>query len=199
MSTKWSRTQMLGATVGGVLLLCPLLAGCGASGADSPSEAELARARSEGERVAGERARVDELEEEVRSLKRQARRPRAELSGPMSQPPDLPEEGVPQLLRSFHAPSGNVSCAITGDGAFCTVDSIGTTFRVEGDSPGQIESGATLPQGFGELAGYGSSVSAGPITCTVPAAAEPRGIVCTNSNSGHGFEASRVGGRQKAF
>jgi len=62
-----------------------------------------------------------------------------------------------------------------------------------------MESGSALPRGFGELADYGSTVSAGSITCTIPASAEPRGIACVDTGSGHGFEASSVSSRQEAY
>jgi hypothetical protein len=194
--------RVISTAVSGVLLLCGLglaLAGCGDSDAEAPSATQLEKAREEGERVASERARVDELEEEVRGLKRaarkggQAREPQAVSSpGPAS----TPEE--PELLRTFHAPSGNVSCAITSTTAFCTVASIATTFLVEAGSAGEIESGTALPRGSGEPIGFGNTISAGSFTCTIPESDEPKGIVCTDA-SGHGFEASRVSARQKAY
>lgn len=176
-----------------------MLSGCGDSSSDAPAEAQLEKAREEGERAGQERARVDELEEEVRGLKRAARQ-RTENAVPqeVNAPPPRSGDDEPELLRSFHAPSGNVSCAITSTGAFCAVNSIATTFRLNVGSPGEIESGAALPRGFGELVGFGNTISAGSVTCTVPESNEPRGIVCVDS-AGHGFEASRVSERQKTF
>lgn len=179
-----------------------MVAGCGDTSSDGLSEKQLEKAREEGERVAQERARVDELEEEVRNLKRSSQRSKADHAPSAvpaaSTPP--PEDGSDsELLRTFHAPSGNVSCAITQSGAFCTVDSIATTFRVEDGGAGQIESGSVLPRGYGELVEFGTAVNAGSITCTVPASDEPRGITCVDTGSGHGFEASRVASRQDAY
>jgi hypothetical protein len=195
--------RVRGAAVLGVVLMLVLgggTLGCGGSESDTSSAAQLDRAKEEGERVARERARVDELEEEVRNLKQGRREGRQGAVPPTeTATPSPAESSSPALLRSFHAPSGNVSCAITSDGAFCAVDSIATTFRIEGGQPGQIEGGTTLPRGSGELAGYGSTVSAGSITCTVPEADEPRGILCSDTASGHGFEASRVAARQDAY
>lgn len=186
-----------------LLLVCGLLvSSCGDSGSEKPSGAQLEKAKEEGERVAQERARVDELEEEVRNLKRSARRSKADSSpsaiSATSTPPSEDGSGN-ELLRAFHAPSGNVSCAITSTGAFCTVDSISTTFRVADGGTGRIESGSTLPRSFGELARYGSTVSAGFVTCTVPEADEPRGITCVDTSTNHGFEASMIDSRQEAY
>lgn len=194
--------RFIGIAVSGVLLLCGLgfvLAGCGDSDADSPSAAQLEKAREEGERVAGERARVDELEEEVRGLKRAARQgKRTEESQRVSSPPPAPAPQEPEMLRMFYAPSGNVSCAITSTSAFCTVASIATTFRVEVGSPGEVEAGTALPRGSGEPIDFGTTVSAGSFTCTIPESDEAKGIACTDA-SGHGFEASRISARQKAY
>lgn len=195
--------KAMGIAASAVLLLCGfgfVVSGCGDSSSDAPSAAQLEKAREEGERVGQERARVDELEEEVRGLKRAARDNSAdEEPRAVNSTPAPPEQGDPALLRSFHAPSGNVSCAITSQGAYCTVDSIATTFRLEDGRPGDIESGAALTRGFGELAGYGTSVSAGSVTCTIPESNEERGIVCSDAGSGHGFEASRIPARQKVY
>jgi hypothetical protein len=186
----------------GALLLCGFgfaLAGCGDSSNDEPSAAQLKSARQEGERAGRERARVDELEEEVRGLKRSARTDSAgEKRRAVSSTPPPAADGGTELLRSFHAPSGNVSCAITSGGAYCSVASIATTFRLRVGSPGEIESGAALPENFGEPIEFGSTVSAGSVTCTVPESDEPSGIICSD-NTGHGFEASRVSERQKVY
>lgn len=179
-----------------------VVSGCGGSSSDSPSEAQLEKAKEEGERIARESARVDDLERELRRLKRSSRHARADSSpvaAPATSTPLSEDGGGTEPLRTFHVPSGNVSCAITSSGALCTVDSIATTFRVEGGGPGRIESGSALPRGYGELANYGGTVSGGSVTCTIPEADEARGITCVDAISGHGFEASRISSRQEAF
>lgn len=102
--------------------------------------------------------------------------------------------------RVFHSPSDNVSCKILPHGALCTVFSADLTFVFNQGSPGRVVSGLRLPRSAGELTPYGSTVSAGVITCLMPAvSSEPRGVICSDSASGHGFEASRVAERQRTF
>lgn len=195
------RTRLWASSVFLLLLACGLtISACGDTESEGISETQLERAKEEGERVAHERARIDELENELRNLKRAARRSKAD-SPPavVATAPDPAPESESELLRTFHSPSGNVSCAITSTGAFCTVVSIAATFRFEDGGSGQIDLGSALPRAFGELAGYGSTISAGSVTCTVPEADESRGIACVDVSSGHGFEASRVDSRQKAY
>ncbi|MGV1049947.1 MAG: hypothetical protein ACOYD4_15650 [Solirubrobacterales bacterium] len=109
------------------------------------------------------------------------------------------EADVSTALRIFHSPSGNISCAILPDGALCAVGSLDETFVFDHGGPGTIESGAALSPEAGELAPYGTTVSEGAITCVVPRSDEPRGIVCSDSSTGHGFEASRVSSRQHTY
>jgi hypothetical protein len=101
---------------------------------------------------------------------------------------------------SFHAPSGNVSCEVFLEGATCTVASVGETFVLDPGEPATIEAEAALPPGYGEAVGYGSTVAGGgSVTCEVPPSDSPRGVSCVDSSDGHGFEASRVPDRQKAY
>lgn len=173
--------------------------GCGSSGSD-PSEQQLEAARKQGEKAAQERDRVDRLQHQVNHLKRQVHGQGAtaptEPSGASSQPP---QNASSQVVRTFHAPSGNVSCEILSNGAICSVDSVGKTFSFAEGEAARAESGALLPRGAGELAPYGATMSSGSITCTVPNSNEPRGIVCSDAESGHGFEASRVSARQNVY
>jgi hypothetical protein len=153
------------------------LLGCGDSGSDTPSAAQLERAKEEGERAALERMRVEREPEPVERMERSETKP----------------------LQTFHTPSGNVSCAITADGAFCTVNSLATTFRIEGGGPGQVESGSALAVESGKRADYGSTISTGTISCAVPRKIEARGVTCSDVSSGHGFEASLVKARQRTY
>ncbi|HEY6887357.1 MAG TPA: hypothetical protein VI300_06240 [Solirubrobacter sp.] len=101
--------------------------------------------------------------------------------------------------RTFHAPSGNVTCQIDGSSAACAVASLGSTFVLPASGSAQLESGLRLGRGAGQEVPFGSSVSAGSITCEVPPQSVARGVTCTNASNGHGFEASRVASRQKLF
>lgn len=176
------------------------LAGCGDSGSSGPSEAQLEAARKQGEEAAHERDRINSLQKQVRGLKHRAKQQGATVAPPSESGAEtVTSESGPTVLRAFHAPSGNVSCEILSNGALCSVSSIATTFAFSDGQAAQIEAGASLSRGAGELAAYGSTISAGSITCTVPSSDEPHGIVCTDGDSGHGFEASRVSSRQHAY
>lgn len=187
-----------------------LLSGCGGSGGGSTTDtvavSELQAARRQGEEAAKERDRVAALQRQVRAIKRHMRHHRAhhgsaspvvtEVGAASAAPSPSAAEGP---LRSFHAPSGNVSCEVFGDGATCTVESVGTTFVLEPGAPARVEAGTALPSSFGELVEFGNVVSAGSITCEVPPSDVPRGITCVDQSDGHGFEASRVSSRQEAY
>lgn len=100
----------------------------------------------------------------------------------------------------FHAPSGDVSCEIDGDGrTLCSVADSDQTFEMPSGGAAHIESGARLPRGNGPLADWGQTVSNGSVTCTVPLSDQPRGITCIDSDTGHGFQASKVPARQQAY
>jgi hypothetical protein len=183
-----------------------VLTACGGSSSSSTatvSFAELRAAKRAGEEKAREQDRVKNLQKQVHELKHRVNHGVAtQPAGPAQAASPNSEEQPSQssgLGRSFHAPSGNVSCEIVTDGASCTVESVGETFVLEAGAPGRIESGAALPRDLGELVDYGNTVSAGSITCEVPPSDVPRGISCSDSASGHGFEASRVSSRQSAY
>ena len=177
------------------------LVGCGGSSSDAPSEAQLEAAKRQGEEAAREKDRINSLQKQVRGLKKQAKHKGStvvvEHDSGVEATPSV--DGGSAVLRTFHAPSGNVSCEILSNGALCSVGSISTTFAFSDGQAGQIESGASLPEGAGELVPYGNTVSAGTVTCTVPLSSEPRGITCADNESGHGFQASRVSDRQHAY
>jgi hypothetical protein len=138
----------------------------------------------------------------VKQLKRQSHKTAPALatrSSRQEQPAPAPEGEAAVVLRSFHAPSGNVSCEILSNGALCSVDSTAETFSFSDGETAREESGSTLSRSSGGLAPYGTTVSAGSVTCTIPQSNEPRVIVCADSESGHGFEACRVGSRQSVY
>lgn len=181
------------------LLLALVVAGCGGSSSDGPSEAQLEAAKKEGEETAHERDRVDGLQKQVNRLKRLAKRGGPISAGHHGSESAVVPESESAMLRIFHAPSSNVSCEISAHGALCSVGSTAETFSFDNGQEAEITPGAALADGAGEPATYGAVVSNGSIACTVPEADEPHGIICEDGDSGHGFEASRVSSRQRAF
>lgn len=183
-----------------VLVAVFALAGCGGS-SSSASSAQLEAAKKEGEETAHEKDRINSLQKQVRGLKHRAKHQSSTIvvehgSGTET----AASEGAgPTVLRTFHAPSGNVSCEILSNGALCSVESIDETFVFGESGTARLESGASLPRAYGPLAPYGTTVSAGSVTCTVPPSDSPHGIVCSDAESGHGFEASRVPNRQHVY
>jgi hypothetical protein len=192
----------------GTLLLAGLSAiallgfftGCGDSGSNDASQAQIEAAKTAGEEHALEKERVDDLQKQVRHLRRQVQHGDKGVAVVKSSPGGT-ETGVSAntVLRTFHTESGNVTCEILSDGARCFVAPTGTTFAFSGGGPGRIESAASVAPGSGEVEPYGASVSAGAITCTIPPSSSPHGVTCTDSESGHGFEASRVAERQHGY
>jgi Protein kinase domain len=101
---------------------------------------------------------------------------------------------------TFHSPSNNVSCVLSGDGATCTVASIGESFVLpDNGEAAYTQQGSPTAAGAGKEAAYGSQVTNGPVTCEVPPESVPRGITCSNASTGHGFEASGVPDRQTTY
>jgi len=177
------------------------LPGCGGGGSTGVSPQQLESARREGEEAAREKTRIKSLQHQVRDLKKEVHkrqparvvvtRPDVESSG--SEPTASTDS------RTFHAPSGNVSCQLSAESALCSIAAIGETFVLGSGEQGRVESGSVLPSGAGELAPYGSTITVGSVVCSVPQSSEPRGITCADSATGHGFEASRVPARQKTY
>jgi hypothetical protein len=198
-----------GIIVTGMVIAAGVLAGCGGSSGSStvssPSAAQLQAAKKEGEKAARERDRVAALQRQVHAIKRQVgherrQRPRQAAPTPVAPTTTATTASGSVPVRSFHAPSGNVSCEVFVEGATCTVASVGETFVLEPGAPARIESAAALPRGLGEATGYGSVVSGGgSVSCEVPPSDVPRGISCADSADGHGFEASRIRDRQEAY
>jgi hypothetical protein len=178
-----------------------LLSGCGSSDSNHPSAHQLESARREGEETVRQRTQLKSLQHQVRHLKKEVhkRHPAAVVvAGSTDESPEA-DPAASTGFRTFHAPSGNVSCEVSADSALCSIASIDETFVLPSGEEGRLESGATLPRGAGELAPYGSSIVAGSITCSVPGSSEPRGITCVDSETDHGFEASRVPDRQSTY
>jgi hypothetical protein len=186
-----------------------VLAGCGGSSSSTTaattiSAGQLRAAKKAGEEKARETDRVNNLQKELHSLRRQIKhRGRApeESQTPSESPSPSTSPAVESSapLRTFHAPSGNVSCEIFTTGATCTVESVGETFAFSSGEAARIEPGDDLPRSLGERVGYGATVSSGSISCEVPPSDVPRGVSCVDSSSGHGFDASRIPERQEAY
>jgi hypothetical protein len=181
------------------LLFVLTVAGCGGSSSDGPVEAQLNAAKMEGEEAAHEQDRIDSLQKQVNRLKRLARHGEPVSADHAGAQSVVVPESESAAVRNFHAPSGNVSCEISAHGALCSVGSIAETFSFDNGQPAVITPGTALTDGAGELASYGAVVSSGSIACTVPESDEPHGIICEDGDSGHGFEASRVSSRQRAY
>ncbi len=190
--------------VAAALLALFAVAGCGDSGSDTASQEQLEAARDEGEEKAREQERVDDLQRQVRKLKKRVDgRAAAAAAAPVAATPaavaSAPSDAPAESREAFHAPSGNVSCEVFSDSALCTVASVDLTFTLAGGEAARVESGSTLSRGTGRLAPFGTSVRIGSITCEIPHEDEPRGITCTDTSSGHGFEASRHSDRQRVY
>lgn len=177
------------------------VSGCGGESATDASGQQLESARREGEEAAEERARIKNLQHQVRDLKREVHKSHPAtvvVTEPGRNAPE-PAPAASTALRTFHVPSGNVSCEVGPSTASCSVASIGETFVLPSGEKGRLESDVILPRGTGELAPYGSTIAVGAVVCSVPQASEPRGITCSDSETGHGFEASRVPDRQSTY
>lgn len=179
------------------------------SGSDAPATAEL---RPTGEEVASiiskslqaDRAaasqdeqakRLDDLEDRLEDAQRTVAAP---ASTAEAEPPEVaPVDAAASEL--FHAPSGNVSCEVTGVSARCTVVKIGTTFRFHRGGGPATTGGETLPRALGYEASWGRTISTGSVSCRVPREREQAGIRCYDSSTGHGFEASSRPERQKLY
>jgi len=202
-SSEWDRrgraTRLL--VVATVLLAALAIAGCGDSGSETAAQEQLEAARAEGEEAALERERVDDLQRQLRKLKKRVddggAAPVAATPGP--QAAAAAPASVPSEREAFHAPSGNVSCEVFTGGALCTVSSVGLTFTLANGEAARVESVSALGRDVGRLAPFGTSVRIGSIACQIPQEDEPRGIACVDSSSGHGFEASRHSERQRVY
>ncbi|HTR75082.1 MAG TPA: hypothetical protein VMH33_07460 [Solirubrobacterales bacterium] len=193
----------------GLGALAPVLGGCGGGGSSSTtasaSQAQIREAKKAGEEAAHEKDRVNSLEKQVRKLRHQVRHkqsaPILSAEGKASEPAVAQPNPEPSdsEVREFHVESGNVSCQVRSDGAICTVEPISQTFSFAGGGAAGTESGSVLPLDLGEVVPYGSTVAVGSVSCEIPPTNVPSGIVCSDADTGHGFEASRVASRQKVY
>jgi hypothetical protein len=199
------RGFLRGLILGLLLAGAVLVVGCGGGESTSPDSSvqqQLQQARRQGAAAAHRQERIAELRRRVSHLERKSRSAGTTASSEAAPSPAAGGQapvGASTAVRTFHAPSGNVSCAILPEGALCSVSSAGETFIFKNGEAAAIESGTLLAPNAGEPAPYGSTISAGRISCTVPLSDEPRGVVCFDSSTGHGFEASRVASRQHTY
>jgi hypothetical protein len=181
------------------------LSGCGGSSSDDSSvQQQIEQARKQGAAAAHRQERIAELQRRVAHLEHKTQGKEGSTTSPQRSPAvgasptgGASDPSVP--IRTFHSPSNNVSCEILREGALCSVISNDATFVLDQGEVARIEAGTAVPQGAGELAPYGSTVSEGTIVCTLPASGDARGVVCSDSSTGHGFQASRVESRQHTF
>ncbi|HVV75136.1 MAG TPA: protein kinase [Mycobacteriales bacterium] len=99
----------------------------------------------------------------------------------------------------FHAPQGNVNCEIGPQLTICSVVQADETFVLPRSGAAYREPGLRIPDTRGRLADWGTSVNNGTVTCSIPQSYEPKGIICRDADTGHGFEASKVASRQQTY
>lgn len=174
--------------------------GCGGSNQDSDEaeaiEMRIDRERADAAALAQQRQSVRRLQKEVKKLKQGRSSGGATPAPAATKPVEVADSGS---VRTFHAPSGNVSCEISESSARCSVAAASQTFVFDPGAEARIESGLALSRGSGSLADWGSTVALGSVRCSIPEENEPRGITCEDTSSGHGFEASRVTSRQRVY
>ncbi len=107
-------------------------------------------------------------------------------------------------VHNFQTPSGNIVCTIDNTSAACDISDFiyepppppecgkhiawGSRFVLAPGNPGAIEChGDTLRVPGEPTLNYGQTISAGTITCD----AQPSGVKCTDTSSGHYFQVSR--------
>jgi hypothetical protein len=189
----------------GLIACLMVVLGLSACGDDGASDEEIAQARREArttiqERIADKRTarQLRHVNEKLKEQKNENQAGGTVTVTTTSVAADGGSTASSSGSKSFHAPSGNVSCQLDSTSATCAVASIGKTFTFDG-GPASIEEGATLPRSYGPELAYGSSVSVGGVSCSVPLESEAKGIVCIDASTNHGFEASSVTERQKSF
>lgn len=175
---------------------------CGDSN-DDAVEQRISRERAEAAKQAQQEAEIDRLKDEIKEVKKRGGNTTTVLrevdgrSDAGARP--SPVTSSRTASKVFHTPGGRVTCAIYREGADCSVSSIGATFVLPPDGPARIESGVRLRAGSGSSAGWDQTVTAGSITCVIPPQSAPRGVQCSDSATGHGFEASKVPSRQRMY
>lgn len=183
-------------------LVALTLAACG-DNSDDAVEQRISRERAEAAKQAKQEAEIDRLKDELKDVKKGGGKTTTVIregdrgsDGGASQSASRP---AGTATKVFHTPGGRVTCAIYADGADCSVASIGATFVLRPGGPARIESGLRLSAGSGSTVGWDQAVTVGSVTCVIPPQSAPRGVACSDSATGHGFEASKVSSRQRMF
>jgi len=101
--------------------------------------------------------------------------------------------------RTFHVPTGAVSCRVSASSAMCTVARTATTFSFADGGPARREGSAVISPDAGFEADWSSTVKVGTVSCRIPPKDVIMGISCKDTDSEHGFEASRHPHRQRVY
>lgn len=198
------RREVVLASLVAIALTGGALVGCGGSDSDSGSEAieaRIDRERADAATDARQEQKLKDLKAEVEQLRHERRLGKTVVQQQQRSPVPVDQAAAApgSSSRTFHAPSGNVSCRVDGSSASCSVAAIATTFVLPPSGEAYVEEGMALVRASGAQVDWGTSVTVGSITCRVPREDEPSGITCVDGDTGHGFEASRVSSRQKAY
>lgn len=179
-----------------VLGIAVVSVGCGSSSDETAEEMRINRAVADAEKSAKQEREIEALKER---LDNQDKRPDpGTIPAPVDSPAPArsPSAAGSGGVQSFH--TRNVSCELSPLGATCTVSSTGEDFILTTGSSARIQRGPSFPKGHGTRSDWGATWQAGAVTCSVPRSDQPNGIICTDG-AGHGFEASAVGSRKKAY
>jgi hypothetical protein len=198
---SWRRLVLrLASGLAGAALL--VASGCGGNAElDSAAlEQRIERERTDAAATAEQEQQIEALEEEVEELRPEGASGDAPAPQPAEAAPSPASGSSPGGSADGAATFfiGNVSCRVTDGSAACTVAAISATFSFDG-APAQRSPGEVLPRRSGFEASWGTTVSRGSTSCRIPNENEPRGVTCSDSSSGHGFEASRHASRQRLF
>ena len=110
-----------------------------------------------------------------------------------------PDPGTTSQARTFHVPTGAVSCRVSASSAMCTVARNATTFSFADGGPARREGSAVISPGAGFEADWSSTVKVGTVLCRIPPKGVRMGVSCKDTDSEHGFEASRHPDRRRVY
>jgi hypothetical protein len=109
-------------------------------------------------------------------------------------------EQVTRSHQDFYAPDRNIGCVLETEGAQCSVVSADLTMVIPPDGgTAYTVPGLSVPLGSGSEAPFGAQRSNGFIVCDIPSEDVPAGVTCRDTQSGHGFEVSRLATRRSVY